>query len=154
MPNIDALDQAMTFIVDHPEQHRQRVWVCETGACLAGHATLLNGYRAVTEFDGLVVEIGSQADRDVTALCAGAVRPDYFKLLDAGAKKVRDVADGILGLEYADANVLFGGANTVDKLRLMVKDLSNGEALRGLWFATDEDEWGNSIFERRGVTDA
>lgn len=152
MTNIDALDQAMTFIVDHPDKHDQRTWVCETGACLAGHVTLLNGYRAVSHYDGFVVEIDSMADLVVDKLVADAASPGRLRY--AGARKVREVAVEILDLEDIDAEVLFGGANTIDQLQLMVKDLSNGELLRDLWVTIDHDAWGNPILERQGEPDA
>jgi len=157
MSNIDQLDRTMTFIVDHPEKHDQRSWVCETGACLAGHAVLLNGYRAISQCDGLVVEAGSPAECEVEALLAfhqfttTGWWANQDLLLSAGARKVRDVAIEILDLIEADAEVLFGGANTIDKLQLMVKDLSNGDVLEDLWLAINEDVWGNPYMVRRAT---
>lgn len=53
MPNLEALNRAVTQIVDHPETHQQDVWTCATGACLAGHGVLMNGYLR-TPVDGYV----------------------------------------------------------------------------------------------------
>lgn len=114
--NITELDRIVTFIEDHPEQHCQDVWICETGACLAGHVALQNGYRVVSDgFKGRRVEC-----------------------LDTGEHKwVSDVAVEILGLTEEESILLFAGHNTIENLRMMTKDIANGENLRETWDLPD-----------------
>ncbi len=44
------LKETYQYIVDHPEEHNQQVWVsrtdkCGTVCCFAGHAVLIAGYK-------------------------------------------------------------------------------------------------------------
>jgi hypothetical protein len=141
MPNIEAIEQTLTFVQDHPEQHAQDRWICETGACLAGHAVLLNGYSPIHMFNEMVVKTGSpEQDRCEEALRALKAKPGRFSFIEAKdllyageAEHVQDVAQRLFGISGPDATLLFAATNTVEKLELMVKDLGNGEKLRDHW---------------------
>lgn len=113
MANIAELERVFTFISDHPEQHDQTAWTCETGACLAGHAALMNGYTKKYVY-GCVIN--------------GVVDGPDGQSADVG-----EVAMRILGLSGCEANVLFASTNTREKIGLMIKDLANGEDMGRRW---------------------
>lgn len=109
----NELDRNVTFIEDHPEQHNQAVWTCETGACLAGHIVLNNGYLPHLDTDskyGAVVE-------------------------DAHGKKamVSRTARRLIDATLDESDLLFAGGNTAQTLREMTKDAQNGEDITQLW---------------------
>jgi hypothetical protein len=110
--NVALLEQVMTRIEDHPEQHDQTVWVneCGTAACFAGWACLLSGWQSAISWD---------ESRPIV------MSPDTLV-----EKLVPDVAIELLGIGNGDAVTLFDAQNTRQMLRLMVKDLLNGEDLR------------------------
>lgn len=118
MANIAELERVLTFITDHPEQHKQGSWTCATGACFAGHAALLNGYQKYF-LDGVAVN--------------GEVIKDH-RHYDVEYEAIK-----ILGLRQTDAVILFSGSNTRDSIAEMIKDLANGEPL-GRWWSLDKTE--------------
>jgi hypothetical protein len=113
--NVELLETTMQFINDHEDKHDQDVWFesqfsneaisqnCETAACFAGWAVLLNGYEHVCNdvYDRSGVLLGD----------------------------VCEVAADLLGLEEWEANRLFDGSNSRIMLARMVKDLVNGDEL-------------------------
>lgn len=111
--NTELLEQVMQHITDHPEKHSQEEWFCGTAACFAGWACLMSGWKQV-EVDSVRV-----------------TRPGVSSYADT-------VATAELGLEEHEANRLFDGANTRDMLRLMVKDLVNGDKMRTIGQYMDE----------------
>lgn len=48
MPNVELLQRTMQYIKDHPDQHRQGMFIdyCGTSACFAGWAGLFSGMTA------------------------------------------------------------------------------------------------------------
>lgn len=108
MRNLALLERTMTQIRDHPELHEQGVWFapmeCGTAACFAGWVCLLSGYEPVG--NELVETPG-------------------------GWEAVPFAAEDLLGLNAAEADVLFDSRNSRHMLELMVKDLVNGDVLRG-----------------------
>ena len=125
--NVDVLDEAVTFIEDHPEKHNQAVWTCSTGACLAGHITLLNGYQVATEdcgefmggeyvLNGVVLDPRTNLRREVSA-----------------------TAQNLLDATSDETNLLFAAGNTAEDLRLMAKDVANDEDITKLWKLIDVD---------------
>lgn len=132
MANIAELERVLTFITDHPEQHKQGSWTCNTGACLAGHAALLNGYRKFYE-NGKAIN--------------GELIKDH-RHYDVEAEAIK-----VLGLRQTDAVILFSGTNTRDSIAAMIKDLANGEPL-GRWWYIDrtKDRFGglvSAVWRRR-----
>lgn len=111
--NIDELDRNVTFIEDHPELHNQAVWTCGTGACLAGHIVLNNGYTLYL--------------RDGDDLGARVLNPQGEAVI------VSREARRILGASREETNLLFYSTNTVKTLREMTKDLQNGEEITQNW---------------------
>lgn len=102
--NTELLEQTMQHIKDHPEQHRQSIWVnsCGTSACFAGWAALLSGM-------------------------------DWAQIIaaeDQGAGGMHAMGAELLGISIDDAYRLFDGQNTLRMLELMVKDLLNGQSVR------------------------
>ncbi|MBO0676759.1 hypothetical protein JRC04_04705 [Mycolicibacterium sp. S2-37] len=104
--NIELLEQTMQHIEDHPEQHYQQVWVsdrvlnCGTVACFAGWGALLSGMS--------VDEVHDAAEKGL----------------------MHTVGAGLFGLSENEAFDLFYSHNSPDVLRLMVRDLVNGDPLR------------------------
>jgi hypothetical protein len=159
MPNIDVLDQALTFISDHPEQHKQDKWVCGTGGCLAGWGAMLNGWAQIKNDRIRVIPIENKAAAE-----AARVELSKFPLMDPewsdasreyrntlnalGARSVKIVAMEIFGIDSATANILFGGTNTIDKLKLMGKDIANGVDLNESWLRVATDENDNPVYEQ------
>jgi len=126
MANIDVLEEALSFITDHPEQHQQAYWNCESGACFAGHIALLNGYRPAysviseTVIDGLVL---------------GPDETSY---------RTPHLAASLAGLTDVESELLFVAGNTRDEIALMIKDMRNGEDITKTWEATrfhDDTGW-------------
>ena len=112
-PNVELLESVMRHIDDHPEQHDQRVWIneCGTAACFAGWACLLSGWQvglSSDSYDNIVISSDTLTKRP-TAI----------------------VAMELLGLSWETSLTLFQGDNTREMLHLMVKDLVNGDELRG-----------------------
>ena len=121
MVNTELLERTMQHIEDNPKLHNQRVWAEETGcgtaACLAGRACALSGI----ELQPGWVQIWTgfmHANVQGAALIGG-------KLVSAG-----ETAMELLGISAEDAILLFSPGNTIPQLKLMVKDLLNGEHLR------------------------
>lgn len=123
--NVELLERTMQYIVDHPEAHKQHRWFaradCGTAACYAGWACLLSGYK-VEDIKGphsfnLVAPDGAEVP--LAVLEVDEHRPGV-------SKEARD----LLGLTFDEAEMLFEATNTVGMLRLMVKDLVNGDDLR------------------------
>lgn len=108
--NAELLERVMQHIDDHPELHEQWHWFneCGTAACFAGWTCLLGGLKKADGYSSRV-ELSK--------------RP-----LDSAA--ARDAACQLLGLDDDEAELLFHAGNTRDELRLMVKDLVNGDQLR------------------------
>ena len=112
--NVDELDRNVTYVEDNPEQHDQTVWTCETGGCLAGHIALNNGYTLARYVEGKVVN--------------GMVRDSAGAMHD-----VATVAQKILGATDDQVHLLFAAGNSVETLRLLTKDLQNGEDITERW---------------------
>lgn len=107
--NVQLLEKVMQHIDDHPEQHDQSTWVrtdCGTAACFAGWAAIL------TFGTGIIL-------RDGGFQCP----PPYAHRI------MSEVAADLLGLDEANADTLFHACNSRGMLRLMVKDLVNGDEL-------------------------
>lgn len=116
--NTELLERVMRHIDDHPEQHDQQVWIngCGTAACFAGWAALLSGREHVTETNSKSVY--------------------HWFISPAGWRDTPRMAATIaLGLTDDEADDLFHACNSRDVLRLMVKDLVNGDQL------ADRDEY-------------
>lgn len=104
--NVELLERVMQHIDDHPEQHDQAAWIneCGTAACFAGWAVMFTGGKLSR--DGVFVTVVGESD------CVSRA---------AGRR---------LGISAVEGDVLFDASNTRDMLRLMVKDLVNGDELR------------------------
>jgi hypothetical protein len=105
----------MQYIEDHPEEHNQGMWftktACGTAACFAGTACILSGMKpdfSVREHNYGNISYYVQEDR---------------------ARWVKPIATDLLGISEEDSEVLFHAHNTVEELKLYVKDLLNGEHL-------------------------
>ena len=94
-PNFELMDRTLDYIVEHPEEHVQREWVCGTGQCFAGSALALQGYRL---------------HRDGTDWAS--------RLLKEG--HIADLARAELGIDDASAGLLFSGGNTIEDLKQLV----------------------------------
>jgi hypothetical protein len=96
MVDIERLDAVLEYISEHPEQHSQNLWAskthCGTVACLAGWTVIL-------EYPGAELEGGSLA------------RVDGVTMI------IRDEARDLLGLNTAQEDALFLGAQNIVELR-------------------------------------
>lgn len=104
-PDLDLLDEVVDHIDTHPEQHDQWSWICGTTACIGGRTCLLRGW-------------------------APQVRPGddhVYSVVKGGVERhVADAARELLGLDAATAQRLFCGANTVDDIHLVQKEIHGG----------------------------
>lgn len=130
MTNMKVLTEALTFISDNPDKHKQHVWTCGTGACLAGWVTLLNGYE-----NSLIPAVDWFGDSMTTEVENGVVKDKR-----GHRHFVSSLAEELLDIDPRDATILFNEDNTIEDLKLMAKDLENGEDL-SRWI----DEDGNRI---------
>lgn len=101
--NVGLLEATMQYIIDHPEEHDQTWWVCDTTACFAGHAAQLAGWRPII----------------IAGYCSLVAK-------DCRDLRVCEAAQNELGLTDEQAAALFSGRNDVEDLQRMVKDLVNG----------------------------
>ncbi|MGB3483983.1 MAG: hypothetical protein WBB07_17425 [Mycobacterium sp.] len=115
--NVELLERTMQHIDDHPELHDQADWAnsCGTAACFAGWSALLAFGTSV--LDGYGFELPA---------------PFNDRLPNGNHPRMSIQAARLLGLTKAEAETLFDANNTRDMLRLMVKDLANGDDLREL----------------------
>jgi hypothetical protein len=116
--NRELLERTMQYIEDHPEEHYQGMWFmkteCGTTACFAGWACLLSGL--TPDF--------TQRPYNFTDRSSYYVKDDE--------RWVKPIATELLGVSEDDAEILFHSANSLDELKLMVKDLLNGEHLESV----------------------
>jgi hypothetical protein len=112
--NKELLERTMQYIEDHPEEHDQTMWFvqtpCGTTACFAGWACVLSGLKP-----------------DFTIQAPFNYRPDITYHVEGTDEWVKPVAQKLLGLTHYDADTLFDASNTVEELKMYVKDLLNGE---------------------------
>lgn len=81
---------------------------CGTAACFAGHAVLIAGFQVESSDEAVLTEVEGEF----------VYRP------------IRDVAIELLGLDEAQASILFAGGNTVDQLWEILGEYSGGEIAR------------------------
>ena len=99
--NVALLEATMQQVLDHPETHDQASWDCGSSACFIGWAFRLAG-------------------QDINVVSGHTRFNDY---IGASAE--------LLGLSDIEVMVLSSPTNSVPMLELMVKDLVNGQELRG-----------------------
>lgn len=120
MPNIAKLNETLDYITAHPEEHVQEKWTCNTGACFAGHAALLNGYRVARDNLGVVID-------------GRVMKGDESFFVDT-------VAQDILGIDSHTGDILFNSHNTRDSLAEMIEDIEAGEDITLIWDYYDESD--------------
>jgi hypothetical protein len=118
MANIEKLRAVLARIKADPTIWDQRVWICGTAACFAGHAVLMEGWKPCT-FSGDRYE---EPDEEYSAVCRELRQgEEYVETYDVHAK-ARDV----LGLSNHEANILFQMDNTMEDLAEIVDALEDG----------------------------
>lgn len=112
--DVRLLEDTMALIEAHPEQHDQAHWFadmqshdCETTFCFAGHAAILSGAQPPNDGQSWYVD-----PETGLAVLYGT----------DGAQHVMVYAQNKLGLTDVQADKLFHGANTVERLRALVND--------------------------------
>lgn len=103
MINMDLAYRTLDHIAEHPEEHNQSTWRCGTTACYAGHAAILAGAQWCDPRDGYPISCVHTPD--------GVI------------EHVRFFAQQELQLTDGQADRLFHGSNTLEKLREIVDDL-------------------------------
>ena len=119
--NVELLEKTLQHILDHPEQHDQGEWArsrldCGTAACFAGWAAILTFGESV-----------------INAREGTFAMPAPYDL-----PRMSESAGALLGLTEPEYYTLFEANNTRDMLRLMVKDLVNGDELQSVEHYRDE----------------
>ena len=127
--NLDVLDDAITFIKDHPEQHQQAHWTCDTGACVAGWVALLNGYKTKKQF----IE-DEDGNRKLVTVNGSVYREGHPKHTVSASAIARELLGVTETPDLISTNILFHGTNTIEDIEMMAKDLANGiENLGTVW---------------------
>jgi hypothetical protein len=135
--NIKLLKRVRKVLLQNPEKHKQATWMavapkeikdklakarkkgkgevllsCTTTACVAGHACLLSGDKAL---------IGTDAEP-----CRGAYEVDY--VIDKYGEKwyIQDRAQDLMGLSYEEAEHLFRTGRRRDRLIQDIETLIAG----------------------------
>lgn len=126
MPNTDLLKRVLTQIGTHPETWFQGMWAkqtpCGTTYCFAGHAVALS-YK----------DVSFEFYNNGTSACA-TINPDTPI---AEEVEIPDHAAHLLDLHEDEADALFRACNTLDELRQMVANLSEG---REVWHGIGDAE--------------
>jgi hypothetical protein len=98
--NAELAYKTLDHIIAHPEEWNQEAWICDTGMCFAGHATILAGWKPVFK--------GKLPTGDV---CKPNVRTTIMR-----------AAIHELGITRVQTNLLFAGSNTLEHLIERVED--------------------------------
>jgi hypothetical protein len=126
MPNIEALDRTMAYLLEHQERWYQLYWarpdlddqnnVCGTSCCFAGFAILAHGYTYKWEreplfgcFDAQIINPSGDTARD----------PRSDLPLDEDG--TRSLAIELLDLTQPQARALFDGANTLEEIQAFIE---------------------------------
>lgn len=140
MANVELLERVLTYIKDHPEDHRQKVWAemssCGTAMCFAGWAVALSGSRFL--WDNAPAAFSHQAHYcTVPEESPMAIEPgdhwvyreieDFDIELGEGERiaYISDTAMHLLDLTFKQANELFDSDNTLEEIEEIVKDIIN-----------------------------
>jgi hypothetical protein len=110
--NFDLLRDALKFVAEHPEQHKQGVWRCRSGMCVAGITAELAGGRWLSP-----VPSGFNRDRDAALIAEDDDDPAdvvYYGLTPY--IHVQDRAQRLLGLTVSEVDDLFDAKNTYGDL--------------------------------------
>jgi hypothetical protein len=139
--NVPLLEATLQQIKDHPDKWDQGEWVgegdCGTTACFAGTTALLQGWQPNREACSTLIVNGPFRNWLDKWMC----NPDQV-----GDRSVREIAQTDLGLDDAQARLLFESRNRLEMLELIVKGLANGETVDQIsdglaeLFAWDEDD--------------
>lgn len=101
MPNHPRLLASLNWAEQHPEQHNQLSWRCETGMCFAGITATLAGAQWYAE------------SSDVTRA--------YLVHVDGRPMHVSVFARDYLELDHRQADELFHWSNTLDDIRKIIR---------------------------------
>lgn len=126
--NVELLDATLRFVTDHPDEHAQATWRCETTMCFAGHTVTLAGkdnwmFPAFARFSNLLAPL----PEDEGIVGHYDYGGDSFDFVTA-----YDRAQRLLGLTYEEANALFYCMGDVSSLTECVKLIKDG------WYRSDE----------------
>jgi hypothetical protein len=133
MIDLQRLEQAVTYIEDHPEQHQQDLWIgtgdtnepstsswCGTVGCLFGWVALLNGDLPVNTYSGKRLlnahELADTVDGETALVTGGHV------LTVTVAERARE----LLGLTKAEGEWWSQGGRTVQEMRAALEAMKAG----------------------------
>jgi hypothetical protein len=102
-PNFQLLDTVMTHIEEHPDEHVQENWRCETGMCFAGWAVALSGRYEWVSDDPRSVDYEVVREK-ATGYTTSAMH----------------AAEDLLGLRPSQGYALFHAGNSRDRLRQLI----------------------------------
>lgn len=121
MVNVPVLRKELEHITAHREEWQQSVWLrtttltaCGTVGCLAGNAVVHAGWAPV--HNGELVDVRQHVGAQFDVV-----------MRDGKTMSIRDAARQELGLEYWQANLLFGGSNSLVWLWEVADALTDGE---------------------------
>ncbi len=115
------LDEALAFVLAHPEHHNQGFWLftgpggtvwtgvrepaCGTTGCLAGWGAALHDPQ-LRVFNG-----------------------EEVVLRDGRAVSIESYARHVFGITFSQSRYLFAGVRTVDELEIAIKEIKNDPAI-------------------------
>lgn len=118
--NVELLEKTLGHIEEHPEEWNQNSWVCETAACFAGNALLLEGLERVYSTDMIC---GCGCGEVVGHHPSPQLNVSLLKTKDGESYNIRQLATCVLGLTEDEARDLFCGSNSMKTLRWRVAEL-------------------------------
>lgn len=126
--DVPLLRKELEYITANRVQWDQSTWIsrgsCGTTACLAGNTVINAGYLPVYARHGLRTDLVT-TNRDLVR--AGPLHVLLQEFDDDQVESVRDVAQRLLGLDDAEANLLFDGGSNLYELWAIAAELTRGE---------------------------
>lgn len=131
VPNVELLDRTLQYIEDHPEEWNQGEWVCNTAACFAGNALLLQGLRRIWVDVAALGETCDCGCRDGLPEVDGKVLAsgNQLQVPKTGEEvRISDTAQCALGLTDEEAFNLFSAGNSMAGLKSNVAKIKRRAA--------------------------
>ena len=105
MKNFEVANDVVAFLEEHPDQHKQDVWRCQTGMCFAGWTA----ERIGLEWENKVTQ-GNWTDGNLK-----------------NKQHVSNVIQEFYGFTIDEADCVFDVGNTVEDIKWAIKTIADGK---------------------------